>query len=59
MAGHVLPLQRERPAIHQCRPLDARRRKKDGEAEEDMAKCIQRRPRRDGCQLACSLQDRQ
>ena len=40
--------------------LGARRRqKKDGEAEEDMAKHFQRRPGRDGCQLAWSPQDRQ
>ena len=40
--------------------LGARRRqKKDGEAEEDMAKYIQRRPRGDGSQMAWSLQDRQ
>ncbi len=30
-----------------------------GEAEEDMAKQLQRRPRRDGCQLAWSPPDRQ
>ena len=53
MAGHGLPLHSYNNV------LGARRRKKDGEAEEDMAKCIQRRPGRDGCQLACSLQDRQ
>ena len=40
--------------------LGARRRqKKEGEADEDMAKYIQRRPRRDGCQLAWSPPDRQ
>ena len=33
--------------------LGARRRqKKEGEAEKDMAMHFQRRPRRDGCQLA-------
>ena len=40
--------------------LDARiRQRKEGEAKEDMAKYIQRRPGRDGCQLAWSLQYRQ
>ena len=40
--------------------LGARRRqKKEGEAEEDMAKHLQRRYRRDGCQLAWSPPDRQ
>ena len=40
--------------------LGARRRQtKDGEAKEDMAKHLQRRPRRDGRQLAWSPPDRQ
>ena len=40
--------------------LGARERQmKEGEAEEDMAKYSQRRPGRDGCQLAWSLPDRQ
>ena len=39
--------------------LGARRRQtKEGEAKEDMTKHLQRRPRRDGCQLAWSPPDR-
>ena len=39
--------------------LGARRRqKKEGQAEEDMGKHLQRRPERDGCQLAWSPQNR-
>ena len=56
--GHILRLHRELTAICTgCRL--GRRQKKEGEAEEDMAKHLQRRPGRDGCQLACSPQDRQ
>ena len=36
-----------------------RRQKKERKAKEDMAKQLQRRPRRDGCQLAWSPTDRQ
>ena len=36
-----------------------RRQKKEWDAEEDMTKHLQRRPRRDGCHLALSPPDRQ
>ena len=56
MAGHVL-LQRERSAHTSMYWVPEDGRSKTGEAEEDMAKHLQRRPGRDGCQLAWSLPD--
>ena len=50
MAGHVLRLQRERPAHTAIWVLGARRwQKKEGEAEEDMANHLEIRPGRDWC----------
>ena len=61
MAGHILQLQRERPAnIALVNCTGARRwHKKVEEAKEDMAGYFQKRPGRDVCQLAWSPQDRQ
>ena len=50
MAGHILRLQRKTRTY--SNELGARiRQNKEGEAEEDIAMYIQRRPGRDGCQL--------
>ena len=58
--GWPCPQTAERKTSPYSYVLGARRRqKKEGEAEEDMAKHLQRRPRRDECQLAWSLLDRQ
>ena len=56
LAGHVLRLFiGERKTCIYGNVLGARRRqKKDGEAEEDMAKHFQRRPGRDWCRFACT-----
>ena len=58
MAGHVLRLQRERPAHTAMYWVPEDGTRKRGEAKEDMAKHLQRRPRKDGCQLAWSPLDR-
>ena len=57
--GWPHPPTAERKTRTYSNVLGARRlQKKEGEADEDMA-YFQRRPGRDGCQLACSPQDRQ
>ena len=54
------PPNANRKTRPRCNVLDARRRqKKDGEAEEDMAKYISRRCESDVCELAWSPPDRQ
>ena len=53
MAGRILRLQMERPAHAAMYWVPG------VQAEQDMAKHLQRRPGRDGCQLAWSPQDRQ
>ena len=59
MAGHV-PQTTGRKTRPYSNVLGARRRqKKEGKAEEDMAKHFQRRPVRDWCQLAWYPPDRQ
>ena len=58
--GWPRPLTAEKKTGTYSNVLGARRRqKKEGEAKEDMAKHLQRRPGRDGCQLAWSPHDRQ
>ena len=57
MAGHILRLQRLRKPIQQC--IGCQKTAEQREAEEDMAKYIQRRPGRDGCELAWSPHDYQ
>ena len=58
--GWPHPPTAERKTRTYSNVLSARRRqKKDGETKEDMAKYFQRRPGRDGCQLAWGPKDRQ
>ena len=51
MASHVLRLQREKQP-KQLRTGCQKTAEERGGGEEDMAKHLQRRPRKDGCQLA-------